>query len=303
MKVSIKLSAALLGALALVSLAGAATVTPSAARMTLAPADVAGAKVVSQGKLTRAGYLATYQRTLRFATPYGRSRLVGVRSQGMLARTPKQVTTDLAVIQRVFNSPQGRTGFIAGIASGFKVKPTDVKLSRLRHPTIGDGTVEQPLSVAVSGTEVYESLLYMRLDRVLVQFVFVGGRPIAQPDSVNLAKIVQRHVTEQLTPADVTPPAITGTADLGQTLTLTPGTWSNTDVKLTHQWQRCDGAGANCADIAGSTADTYTVIDTDAGSTFRVVETATDRFGAPTVTSLLTAVVPVPPPPPPADSP
>ena len=68
MKVSIKLSAALLGALALVSLAGAATVTPSAARMTLAPADVAGAKVVSQGKLTRAGYLATYQRTLRFAT-------------------------------------------------------------------------------------------------------------------------------------------------------------------------------------------------------------------------------------------
>ncbi len=117
MRVSIKLSAAAAAALALVSLAGAATVTPSAARMTLAPADVAGAKVVSQGKLTKAGYLSAYQRTLRFATPYGRSRLVGVRSQGMLAPTPKQVTTDLAVIQRVFNSPQGRTGFIAGIAT------------------------------------------------------------------------------------------------------------------------------------------------------------------------------------------
>jgi len=303
MKVSMKLSAALLGALAIVSLAGAATVMPSVAGMTLAPADVAGAKVVSQGKLTKAGYLSAYQRTLRFATPYGRSQLLGVRSQGMLAETPKQVATDLAVLQRVFNSPQGRTGFVVGIASGFKVKPTDVKLSRVRHPAIGDGTVEQPLSVAVNGTEVYESLLYMRFDRVLVQFVFVGGRPIAQPDSVNLAKIVQRHVTNQLTPVDVTPPAITGTADLGQTLMLTAGTWSNTDVKLTHQWQRCDGAGANCADISGSIGDTYAVVDTDAGSTFRVVETATDRFGAPTATSPATAAVPVPPPPPPADSP
>lgn len=304
MRLWIKLSAPVLGALALVSLAGAATVTPSAARMTLAPADVAGAKLVSQGKLTRAGYLSAYQRTLKFATPYGSSQLVGVRSQGMLAKTPKQVTTDLAVIQRVFNSPQGRTGFIAGIASGFKVKPTDVKLNRLRHPAVGDGTVEQPLSVVVGGTPIYESLLYVRLDRVLLQFVFVGGRPIAQPDSVNLAMIVQGHVTDQLTPVDVTPPAITGTADLAQTLTLTPGTWSNTDVKLTHQWQRCDGAGANCADISGSTADAYTVVDTDAGSTFRVVETATDRFGAPTATSLATAAVPVPPPPPPpADSP
>jgi len=304
MRVTIKLSAVLLGALALASLAGAATVTPSVAGMTLLPADVPGAKVVSQGKLTKGGYLSAYQRTLKFATPYGSSQLIGVRSQGMLAKTTKQVTTDLAVIQRVFNSPQGRKGFVAGIASGFRVKPTDVKLSRLRHPAVGDGTVEQPLSVAVDGTSVYESLLYMRLDRVLVLFVFVGGRPVAQADSVNLAKIVQAHVTSQLTPVDVTLPAITGTADLGQTLTVTPGSWSNTDVKLTHQWQRCDGAGANCADIAGSTADAYTVVDADAGSTFRVVETAADRFGMPTATSAATAAVPVPPPPPPpADAP
>jgi hypothetical protein len=303
MRVAIKLSAVFLGALALVSLAGAATVTPSVAGMTLAPADVPGAKVVSQGKLAKGGYLSAYQRTLKFATPYGRSQLVGVRSQGMLAKTPKQVTTDLAVIQRVFNTPQGRKGFVAGIASGFKVKPTDVKLSRVRHPAIGDGTIEQPLSVAVNGTSNYESLLYMRLDRVLVQFVFVGGRPVAQADSVKLAKIAQAHVTSQLTPVDVTPPAITGTADLGQTLTVTPGTWSNTDVKLAYQWQRCDATGANCADIAGSTTDSYSVADTDAGSTFRVVETATDRFGTPSATSAVTAAVPVPPPPPPADTP
>lgn len=295
--------AVVVGALALVAPGGAAPIAPSVAGMTLAAADVPGSKVVSQGKVTAGGYLAAYQRTLRFATPYGQSKLVGVRSQGMLGQTSKQVSTDLAVVQRVFNSPLGRKAFIAGIASGFKVKPTAVKLSHLRHPGVGDGTVEQPLTVTLPVGQTYESLLYMRIDRVLVEFVFIGARPVAQADSVTLAKIALAHVTGELTPVDVTQPAITGTADIGQTLTLTPGTWSNTDVTLTHQWQRCDGTGANCADIPGATSTSYAVVDTDAGSTFRVVETATDRFGTPTASSAVTAAVPVPPPPPPPPSP
>lgn len=283
--------------------AAPAPAAPSVAGMTLAAADVPGSKVISQGKVTAGGYLAAYQRTLRFAAPYGGSRLVGVRSQGMLAKTAKQVSTDLAVYQRVFNSPLGRKAFVAGIAKGFAVKPTAVKLSPLRHPGVGDGTVEQPLSVALPVGQTYESLLYMRLDRVLVQFVFIGGRPVSQADSSSLARIAVAHVTQQLTPVDVTPPTVSGTVDVGQTLTLTPGSWSNSDVTLADQWQRCDGTGANCADIPGATTATYVVVDTDAGSTFRVVETATDRFGAPTATSAVTAAVPVPPPPPPADSP
>ena len=288
-----------MGALAFASPTAAAPIAPSVAGMTLAAADVPGSSVVSQGKVTAGGYVAAYQRTLRFANPYGQSRLVGVRSQGMLGKTSKQVSTDLAVVQRVFNSPLGRKAFISAIANGFKVKPTAVKLSRLRHPGVGDGAVEQPLSVTLPVGQTYESLLYMRIDRVLVEFVFIGARPVVQADSVNLAKIALSHVTDQLTPVDVTQPAITGTVDIGQTLALTPGTWSNADVTLTHQWQRCDGTGANCADIPGATTTTYAVVDTDAGSTFRVVETATDRFGAPTATTAVTAAVPVPPPPPP----
>src|SRR5262249_12777118 len=291
--------AVIAGALALVAPAAAAPIAPSVAGMTLAAADVPGSKIVSQGKVTVGGYLAAYQRTLRFANPYGQSQLVGVRSQGMLGKTSKQVSTDLAVVQRVFNSPLGRRSFVAAIANGFKVKPAAVKLSPLRHPGVGDGTVEQPLSVTLPGGQTYESLLYMRIDRVLVEFVFIGARPVAQADSINLAKIALSHVTDQLAPVDVTQPAITGTVDIGQTLTLTPGMWSNADVTLTDQWQRCDGTGANCADIPGATTTTYAVVDSDAGSTLRVVETATDRFGAPTATSAVTAAVPVPPPPPP----
>ena len=49
-------------------------------------------------------------------------------------------------------------------------------------------------------------------------------------------------------------PAITGTPSDGQTLTATTGTWTGTaPIAYAYQWQRCDAAGASCADIAGAT--------------------------------------------------
>jgi hypothetical protein len=277
------------------SVAGAAAIQPSVAGMTLAASDVPGAKIVSQGKVAAGGYLSAYQRTLRLSLPYGRSEIVGVQSEGKLAATVKQVTTDLAVVQRVLKSKLGRSGFVSGIASKLKVKATAVKLGAVRHPRVGDATVELPLRISLKTATAFESLLYMRLDRVFEVLVVVGARPIAPADSANLARIVQGRVREQLTPVNVTPPAIAGTADIGQMLTVTPGTWSNPDVKLTYQWQRCDDTGANCAPVTGATSTTYTVAATDAGSTFSVVETATDRFGKPTATSAATAPVPQPP--------
>jgi hypothetical protein len=290
------LPAALAGAALGASVAGAAATQPSIAGMTLGAGDVPGARTVSQGKVAAGGYVSAYQRTLKLTAPYGRSQIIGVQSEGKLAATAKQVTTDLAVVQRVLNSKAGRGGFVAGIAGKLHVLSTAIKLSPLRHPRVGDATVELPLSIKLKTATAYESLLYMRLDRVFELLVVVGARPIAQADSANLARILQAHITQQLTPLDVTPPAIAGTAAVGQTLTVTPGTWSNPDVKLSDQWQRCDGTGANCAAITGATSTTYPVVGTDSGSTFSVVETATDRFGAPTATSAVTAVVPVPTP-------
>jgi hypothetical protein len=303
MKVLSQIAVAAAASVVVVASASAASSQPSVAGMTLVPADVPGAKIVSQGSVAKGGYLAAYQRTLKLSTPYGRSLIVEVRSQGMLAQTKTQVGTDLAVVQRILKSKAGRAGFIAGVASAAHVTAAAVKLSALRHPSIGDGTVEQPLSVQLKTIKVYESLLYMRLDRALVELVVVGGRPISQVDSANLTRILQGHVTKQLTPLDVTPPAITGTVDIGQTLTVTPGTWSNNDVTLTYQWQRCDATGANCVAVPGATTATYVVSSDDAGATLNVVETATDRFGAPAATSAVTTAVPVPPPPPPPPSP
>jgi len=107
--------------------------------------------------------------------------------------------------------------------------------------------------------------------------------------------------TTTVAPAPVAPsntvlPTISGTAVVGQTLTANAGTWSaNPAPTLTHQWQRCDAAGSNCADISGATATTYVLASGDAGATIRVTETGTNASGNASVTSLQTGVVATPP--------
>jgi hypothetical protein len=93
-------------------------------------------------------------------------------------------------------------------------------------------------------------------------------------------------------PTNSAAPTISGTPQVGQTLTANNGTWnSSTTPTFAYQWQRCDTAGNNCAAIAGATKQTYTVQSADANSTLRVVVTATNSSGSGSATSSQTAVV------------
>jgi hypothetical protein len=92
-------------------------------------------------------------------------------------------------------------------------------------------------------------------------------------------------------PVNTAPPAITGTAVPGTTLTADPGLWSGTEpIAYAYQWQRCDSAGAGCLDIAGASAKTYTVATADAGSSLRVVVSASNAAGSGSATSATTGV-------------
>ena len=93
-------------------------------------------------------------------------------------------------------------------------------------------------------------------------------------------------------PTNTAPPTISGTPQVGQTLTANNGTWtSDTTPSFSYQWQRCDGLGNNCAAITGANAQTYVVQAADKASTLRVVVTATNASGASSATSAQTAVV------------
>jgi hypothetical protein len=76
-------------------------------------------------------------------------------------------------------------------------------------------------------------------------------------------------------------PSVTGTPRAGDTLTANEGAWEKGNgLTFSYQWQRCDAAGANCANIAGAAAKAYVAQTADVGRTLRVEVAATDNDGS-----------------------
>ena len=94
-------------------------------------------------------------------------------------------------------------------------------------------------------------------------------------------------------------PTITGTAQVGQTLTaVTSGIMDAnglTNVSYTYQWIRAANAIFEGAEISGATASTYTLVEADQGLMIKVRVRFTDDNGVrETLTSAATAVTPPP---------
>jgi hypothetical protein len=98
-------------------------------------------------------------------------------------------------------------------------------------------------------------------------------------------------------PAATTAPVISGAAVEGSVLSSTDGVFSGTvPMTRTIRWQRCDGAGNGCADIAGALGATYTAVAADRGMTLRTIVTAVNGSGTDSIASAPSAVVALAPP-------
>ena len=75
--------------------------------------------------------------------------------------------------------------------------------------------------------------------------------------------------------------------------TASTGTWTNTPVSYTYQWESC--SGTTCTAISGATASTYAVAATDVGKTLEVLVTATNTGGSSTPAASVPTAVVVPP--------
>src|SRR5205823_10349870 len=103
-----------------------------------------------------------------------------------------------------------------------------------------------------------------------------------------------------IAPTNTSLPAISGTPQQGQTLTVTNGGWTEDPTSFSHQWEDCDVSGNSCAAIGGAISQTYTLGAGDVGHTIRVTENASNSAGTGgPVASLPTAAITAPPPPPP----
>jgi hypothetical protein len=97
------------------------------------------------------------------------------------------------------------------------------------------------------------------------------------------------------TPSNTVPPAITGSAAVGQTLTTSNGTWTENPTSFDYEWLRCPSSGgssdgSDCASI-GVTTNSYVVATGDVGFTLRTRVTAHTSDSKATALSDHTAIV------------
>ncbi|HJQ83866.1 MAG TPA: hypothetical protein VKA21_07320, partial [Candidatus Binatia bacterium] len=99
-------------------------------------------------------------------------------------------------------------------------------------------------------------------------------------------------------PANLTAPEADGTAQAGQILTASVGTWSGSPTKFAYHWRRCNSTGVSCVAIRYATQSHYMLTPDDIGSTLSLVVTATGAGGAASATAAPTGLVlaaPLPP--------
>lgn len=88
-------------------------------------------------------------------------------------------------------------------------------------------------------------------------------------------------------PVNTVAPAVTGTAQVGQTLTTTNGTWTNTPTSYSYLWKH----GDDSATAGAATNSTYVPVAGDIGYTMKCVVTATNADGSAAASSNTTSTV------------
>jgi GH25 family lysozyme M1 (1,4-beta-N-acetylmuramidase) len=120
----------------------------------------------------------------------------------------------------------------------------------------------------------------------------------ATATSVATAAVVPAGTSPAARPTNLKPPSILGTAQDGQVLTSSVGTWTGSPTKFTYRWRRCNAGGTSCIAIPHATGPRRTLTPDDIGSTLSLVVTATGKGGAASATAGPTGVVvaaPLPP--------
>lgn len=178
-------------------------------------------------------------------------------------------------------------------------KPIAFLYQWLRCDAAGGGCVPITSATAEKYTPVADDVGHALVVTITAQ----DTTGIASASSPPTVAVSATGSTSPTRPVATSAPTLAGTAQAGQVLTSSVGTWTGSPTAFAYQWRRCDPTGAGCGAIAGAIASTYTLSPGDIGATVSLVVTATSSGGSQTATTAATGVIaPAPVPPPVADS-
>jgi hypothetical protein len=116
---------------------------------------------------------------------------------------------------------------------------------------------------------------------------YVPSMAVGEKQMVAARWKVMARVLVGAAPVNSVLPAVSGIAQVGQTLTALEGAWSGAPA-FTYQWQQNSGSWAN---ISGATSRTYVPVVGSIGNPLRVIVTGTNSEGNASATSAATAAV------------
>ena len=125
--------------------------------------------------------------------------------------------------------------------------------------------------------------------RVFVTATSAAGAAVTTTDPT--AAVSPAGTSLGARPTNLKPPQIVGTAQAGQTLTSSVGTWTGSPTTFTYRWRRCNAAGTSCLAIPHATGARRTLTPDDIGTTLSLVVTATGKGGAASANAETTGVV------------
>lgn len=110
---------------------------------------------------------------------------------------------------------------------------------------------------------------------VVLAFVLILG------SAVGAAARGAEPTAPAVAPRNTSPPTISGSERVGETLTGNPGTWTGTaPITFSYQWIRCNSQSANCAPIRGVTSRQYRLTPDDLGRRLLFLVTARNADGS-----------------------
>jgi len=141
-----------------------------------------------------------------------------------------------------------------------------------------DGTACGDISGATKSAYTVTTADTSHTLRVAVTAANADGKATAVSDPTDV-------VDSKDGPKNTVRPAVSGSARVGEELSVSNGSWTPAPTSYHRLWQRCDSSGEDCRNIAGATGRTYGVRSADVDHRVRALVTAITASGSSTIAS------------------